>query len=63
MSLMSMTIDYENPWLYKGSTFTTNDINDFFGFVYRIINLQNGREYIGRNIFGSFAPLRVKNEK
>ena len=24
---------YENPWTYKGSTFTTDDIDDFFGFV------------------------------
>ena len=44
-------IDYENPWLYKGTAFTTNDIGDFFGFVYRITNLQNGRQYIGRKYF------------
>ena len=23
--------DYENAWTYKGSTFTSDDINDFFG--------------------------------
>ena len=44
-------IDYENPWLYKGTAFTTNDIGDFFGFVYRITNLQSGRQYIGRKYF------------
>ena len=38
MSLTSMTIDYENPWLYKDTNFTSDDINDFFGFVYRITN-------------------------
>ena len=54
---------YENPWLYEGKHFTTDDIDDFFGFVYRIINLQNGREYIGRNTFGSLELPRVKNEK
>ena len=43
--------NYENPWLYEGKPFTTDDINDFFGYVYRIINLQNGREYIGRKYF------------
>ena len=42
---------YENPWTYKGSTFTTNDINDQFGFVYRITNLQTGKQYIGRKYF------------
>ena len=34
---------YENPWLYEGKHFTTDDINDFFGFVYRITNNKNGR--------------------
>ena len=43
--------DYENPWTYKGSTFTTADINDQFGFVYRITNLQTGKQYIGRKYF------------
>ena len=43
--------DYENPWTYEGSTFTSSDINDFFGYVYRITNIQNGRQYIGRKYF------------
>ena len=43
--------DYENPWTYKGSTFTSDDIDDFFGFVYRITNLQSGKQYIGRKYF------------
>ena len=43
--------DYENPWTYQGSTFTSDDINSFFGYVYRITNLQNGRQYIGRKYF------------
>ena len=43
--------NYENPWTYKGTTFTSNDINDFFGFVYRITNLQSGKQYIGRKYF------------
>ena len=42
---------YENPWTYQGTTFTSNDINDFFGFVYRITNLQTGKQYIGRKYF------------
>jgi len=43
--------DYENPWYYQGTTFTTDDIGDFFGFVYRITNLQSGKQYIGRKYF------------
>ena len=45
---------YENPWLYEGKPFTSNDINDFFGYVYCITNIQNGREYIGRKYFWQF---------
>ena len=44
---------YENPWTYKGSTFTSDDIDDKFGFVYRITNLQTGKQYIGRKYFWS----------
>ena len=43
--------DYENPWSYQGTTFTSDDIDDFFGFVYRITNLQTGKQYIGRKYF------------
>ena len=42
---------YANPWTYEGSAFTSADINDFFGFVYRITNLQTDKQYIGRKYF------------
>ena len=44
---------YQNPWLYEGEPFTTDDIGEFFGFVYRITNLQSGKKYIGRKYFWS----------
>ena len=56
-------MDYENPWLYKGTDFTTDDIDDFFGFVYRITNNQNGREYIGRKYFWKFRTPKGKKRK
>ena len=56
-------MDYENPWLYKNTNFTTDDIDDFFGFVYRITNNQNGREYIGRKYFWKFRTPKGKKRK
>ena len=42
---------YENPWYYKGTTFTSDDIGDFFGYVYLITNKSTGKKYIGRKYF------------
>ena len=55
--------DYENPWLCEGSTFTSNDIGDFFGFVYCITNTNNGRKYIGRKYFYAFRTPKGKKRK
>ena len=46
-----MEVDYENPWYYKDTAFTSDDIGDFFGFVYCITNKQSGKRYIGRKYF------------
>ena len=55
--------DYENPWTYEGATFTTDDIDNFFGFVYCITNNTNGRQYIGRKYFWKFRTPRGKKRK
>ena len=55
--------DYENPWTYQGSTFTSSHIDDKFGFVYRITNLQNGRQYIGRKYFQQHRKPRDGGRK
>jgi hypothetical protein len=44
-------IDYENPWIFEGSPFISENINDMYGFVYRITNLQSSKQYIGRKYF------------
>ena len=54
---------YENPWTYKNTTFTSDDIDNFFGFVYCITNKQNGRQYIGRKYFWKFRTPRGKKRK
>ena len=64
--VMTMTVtqtEYENPWVYKNTTFTSDDIGDFFGFVYRITNLQSGKQYIGRKYFYQFRKPRGKSRK
>ena len=43
--------DYENPWTYKGTAFSSDDIDSFFGYVYCITNIQSGKKYIGRKYF------------
>ena len=58
-----MTTDYENPWIFNGHPFLSEDINDNFGFVYRITNLQSGRSYIGRKYFWSLRKPRGKNRR
>ena len=54
---------YENPWTYEGTTFTSDDIDNFFGFVYCITNVQTGRKYIGRKYFWKFRTPRGKKRK
>ena len=44
-------IDYENPWIYEGNPFTSDDIGDYYGFVYRITNTTTQKSYIGRKYF------------
>ena len=54
---------YENPWTYQGTTFTSADINGFFGYVYCITNLTTGRKYIGRKYFTSSRKPRGGKRK
>ena len=63
MSLMSMTIKYENPWRYNKKVFESTNIGEYYGFVYRIINKTNGREYIGRKYFWQFRTPKGKKRK
>ena len=48
---MTKEIDYENPWIYEGSPITSDDIGDYYGFVYRITNTTTQKSCIGRKYF------------
>ena len=58
-----MSIDYENPWYFKGTPFLSENIDNNFGFVYLITNLQSGKKYIGRKYFWSFRKPPGKKRK
>ena len=48
---MTKEVDYENPWIYEGAPFTSDDIGDYYVFVYRITNTTTQKSYIGRKYF------------
>ena len=60
-------IDYENPWIFDGTPFLSEDINGMHGFVYCITNTLTGKRYIGRKYFWQLRKprgggRRVKSE-
>lgn len=59
-------MSYDYPWIYKGKEFTSDDIGEYYGFVYRITNTINGHDYIGRKFFHTIKkrpPLKGKKNK
>jgi len=59
-----MTYDY--PWTYRGKPFESEDINEYYGFIYRITNTVNGYDYVGRKYFKTIKkrpPLKGKKNK
>ena len=58
-----MSCSYTNPWIYSGKDFESDDIQDYFGFVYHIHCNQTGRDYIGRKYFWSFRKPKGKSRR
>ena len=56
-------MSYDNPWKYNGTVFDSDDIGEYFGFVYCITNKSNQRQYIGRKYFWSFRKPPGKKRK
>lgn len=58
-----MSCSYINPWYYDQNPFESDNIEDYFGFVYLITNKTNHRKYIGRKYFWQFRTPRGKKRK
>ena len=56
-------MSYDNEWRYNERVFDSDDIGDYFGFVYLITNKSNQRQYIGRKYFWSFRKPPGKKRK
>lgn len=55
-----------SSWTYQGQPFTSDMIGEYFGFVYLITNLDNGKMYVGKKWFWStrkLPPLKGKTRK
>jgi len=53
-------------WNYKGETFTQDNVENHYGFVYMIVNNLTGKKYIGKKVFYSKItrpPLKGKKRK
>jgi hypothetical protein len=58
-----MSCSYTNPWIYNGEVFESDNIQDYFGFVYHIHCITTGRSYLGRKYFWSFRTPKGKSRK
>ena len=58
-----MSCSYTNPWYYNENPFESDNIGDYFGFVYLIVNKINHRKYVGRKYFWQFRTPRGKKRK
>lgn len=54
---------YLNPWNYNGKPFTSQEINENFGFVYLITHIPSNMKYIGRKYFWSMKKVKGKKRR
>ena len=48
-------------WLYEDKEFT--DVEDYYGFIYLIENMANGKKYIGRKFLTNAGYKTVKGKR
>ena len=49
-------------WLYNDKEIGDDDIEGYVSFVYRITNLENGKQYIGKKNFTKVRSKKVKGK-
>lgn len=52
-----------NEWLFNNEPFNSELIKSYYGFVYRITNLNTGRQYIGRKYFYHSRKWKKKDTR
>ena len=50
-------------WVYNGNEFTENEIDNYIGFVYIIVNTVTNRKYVGKKLFWSSKTKQVNKKK
>ena len=49
--------------MYNNIEFTEDMVGDWFGYVYEIVNLTNGRRYVGKKFFTRAGTKQIKGKK
>lgn len=63
-SLFTKEEEYlKNPWFYNEHIITSNDIKNFFGFVYLITNTKTNEKYIGRKYLWVMKRIKGSNRR
>lgn len=54
---------YENPWMFKGKVFQSEDINNAHGMVYLIEEISTGKVYIGQKQLWTKKTKTINKKK
>lgn len=55
--------DYNNPWIYRGQEVTSELLSPYFGFVYILSDLENGKLYIGKKHIWNLRKVKGKTRR
>jgi hypothetical protein len=56
-------MEYENPWIYNKNIFESEHIEDNYGFVYLIENIDTNKKYVGKKFFWSKKTKIIKGKR